>query len=188
MKKRILRTLIEEIVTGVDKAANEVSCTIHWVGGIHTTLRLPKNHIGRHRRTTDRDVVDLVRELVQVSSDASIASILNRLGYQTGAGNTWTETRVLTLRRERGIPGHQKIGSRLWLTLVDAAKELKVSAGVVRKMLERKVLPAKQVVANARWVIKREDLQLPTVQNYLTAVQARKPVPRHDSNQNILSL
>jgi DNA invertase Pin-like site-specific DNA recombinase len=188
LKKRLVRTVIEEIVADVDRSTNELSFKIHWAGGTHTTLRVPKNHKGGHRRTAKRDVVELVRELVQISSDGVIASILNRLGYRTGAGNTWTETRVMTLRRERDIPGHQTIGSRSWLTLADVAEELKVSAGTIRRMIEAKTLPAKQVVENAPWVINREDLQLPAVQAYVAAVHAGRHVPRHDSNQPVLPL
>jgi DNA invertase Pin-like site-specific DNA recombinase len=188
LKKRILRTLIEEIVAEVDDAAKQIAFKIHWVGGVHTALRIPKNHTGGHRRAAERDVVDLVRELVNTCTDTAIASILNRLGYRTGAGNTWTETRVLTLRRERSIPGHQKLGNDSWVTLAGAAKELDVCPGVIRKLLMRKILPAKQVVENAPWLIKREDLQLEDVQHYVAAVHAGKAVPRHDNSQIKLPL
>jgi len=188
LKKRILRTVIEEIVAEVDDAAKQIAFKIHWVGGVHTALRIPKNHTGGHRRAAEREVVDLVRELVQTCSDAAIASILNRLGYRTGAGNTWTEMRVLTLRRERGIPGHQKLGDKSWVTLAGAAQELKVCAGVIRKLVTREILPAKQVVENAPWVIKREDLRLERVQQYVAAVHAGKTVPRRDDDQVKLPL
>ena len=45
-----------------------------------------------------------MRELAQVCADRSIASILNRLGYETGAGNNWTESRVRSLRSSQHIP------------------------------------------------------------------------------------
>jgi DNA invertase Pin-like site-specific DNA recombinase len=188
LKKRILRTIIEEIVINLDEGTREIMCMIHWVGGVHTTLRVPKNYSGGHRRTTDRDVIDLVRELVLVSTDASIASILNRLGYRTGAGNTWTESRVLQVRRERDIPGHQKITGRSWVTMAEAASELQVSAGTIRSLLERAILPGKQVVKIAPWVIRREDLLLPRVQEYVAAVRAGKRTPRHEDDQTNLSL
>ena len=188
LKKRILRTMIEEIVADVDDTAKEIAFKIHWVGGVHTALRIPKNHTGGHRRAAEREVVDVVRELVQTCSDAAIASILNRLGYRTGAGNTWTETRVSALRRERDIPGHQKLGDESWVTLAGAAKELEVCAGVIRTLVTRKILPAKQVVQKAPWIIKREDLQLAEVQQYIAAVHAGKTVPRRDKDQIKLAL
>jgi DNA invertase Pin-like site-specific DNA recombinase len=188
LKKRILRTVIKEIVVDVDDPKKEITFRIHWVGGVHSPLRIRKNHNGGHRHTSSGDVVDLVRELVQVCTDKTIAAILNRLGHKTGTGNTWTETRVATLRRDRGIPGHQKIGDDAWLTLADAAKELEVSAGVIRRLLERKVLPAKQVVQHAPWIIRRENLRLPQVQSYIDAVHTGKHGPRLDSNQSTFHL
>ena len=188
LKKRILRTVIEEIVVDVDESNKEIAFRIHWVGGVHSPLRVPKTHSGGHRRKASGDVVGLVRELVQVCTDTAIASILNRLGHRTGTGNTWTESRVSSMRQDRGIPGHQKIADASWLTLADAAKELKVSPGVIRRLLERKVLPAKQVVQHAPWIIKREDLRLPAVQTYIKAVHAGKNGPRLDVKQSSFSL
>ena len=188
LKKRILRTVIEEIVADVDESNKEIAFRIHWVGGVHSPLRIPKNRTGGHRRTASGDVVGLIRDLVQVCTDTAIASILNRLGHRTGTGNTWTETRVSGLRKARGIPGHQTMADDSWLTLADAAKELEVSTGVIRRLLERKVLPAKQVVQNAPWVIRREDLRLPEVQTYIEAVHAGKHGPRLDSKQSMFRL
>jgi hypothetical protein len=188
LKKRILRTVIEEIVADVDESNKEIAFRIHWGGGVHSPLRIPKNRTGGHRRTASGDVVGLIRELVQVCTDTAIASILNRLGHRTGTGNTWTETRVSGLRKARGIPGNQTMAEGSWLTLADAAKELEVSTGVIRRLLERKVLPAKQVVQHAPWVIRREDLRLPGVQTYIEAVHAGKHGPRLDSKQSMFPL
>jgi hypothetical protein len=49
LKKRIVRTLIEEIIVDVDSTAGEVIVIIHWKGEVHTELRLPR------RRTPSRD-------------------------------------------------------------------------------------------------------------------------------------
>lgn len=40
LKKRILRTLLHEIVVDVDAEAGEIILTLHWKGGVHTELRL----------------------------------------------------------------------------------------------------------------------------------------------------
>jgi hypothetical protein len=37
--------------------------------------------------------------------DDQIASVLNRLGYSTGKGKRWNETRVATARRNHSIAG-----------------------------------------------------------------------------------
>lgn len=117
LRKRILRTVVKEIVADVTEDSTAVVLRIHWVGGVHTPLRVRKNRPGEHRRTTRRDVVELVRELSRVSTDQQIAHILNRLGYRTGAGNTWNESRVNSVRRKHAIPAVTISEKRAWLTL-----------------------------------------------------------------------
>lgn len=46
LKQRIVRLLIREIVADVDDAASEIALVIHWIGGRHTELRIPKNKTG----------------------------------------------------------------------------------------------------------------------------------------------
>lgn len=41
LKKRIVRTVIHEVVTDIDDEASEIVLLIHWIGGAHTELRLP---------------------------------------------------------------------------------------------------------------------------------------------------
>ena len=84
-RKRIIRTLIEEIVVRVGDGA--VSLTIRWVGGDHTALRVRKNRAGQHRWTTDADVVELVTVLARQMPDKAIASLHNRAGKTTARGN-----------------------------------------------------------------------------------------------------
>ena len=84
LKKRIIRTLINEIVVDVNHPRATIEMQIHWAGGVHTPLIVRKNKYGRNSRAVDRDVVELVRELALVQPDSYIASTLNRLGYQTG--------------------------------------------------------------------------------------------------------
>lgn len=188
IKKRVLRSVIEEIISDVDEKTSELQFRIHWAGGIHTVLRVPKNRPGKHGRMTDRSVIDIVRELAPLSSDQAITAILNRLGYETGTGNSWTEARVKSLRGSHNIPAMPEESERVWITLAESAQRLKVSAGTIRKLVEKKILPAKQVVRGAPWVIKADDLQLPEVQNHIIAVHQGKRAPRHDLNQTKMTL
>src|SRR5207245_2325157 len=41
LKKRIVRTLIHEVVADIDDAASEIVLIVTWVGGAHSQLRLP---------------------------------------------------------------------------------------------------------------------------------------------------
>ena len=187
LKKRILRTVINEIVADVDESKQELVFQIHWVGGVHSTLRLHKNRVGQHQRTTNRDVTELVRDLAQVCSDQSIASILNRLGYETGAGNSWTESRVCYLRSHHKVPAFDKNVPRVWVTLTEAAAELKVHPCRVRKLIKREILPARQVVRHAPWLIRREDLEHPEVRAGLRNGFTKDRLPRHEHGQSVMS-
>src|SRR5262249_59266015 len=42
LKKRIVRTIIHEVVADIDDAATEIVLVVHWVGGVHSEIRLPK--------------------------------------------------------------------------------------------------------------------------------------------------
>jgi len=103
----------------------------------------------------------LIRELALVCEDTSIVSILNRLGYRTGNGNTWTEKRVQPVRHTNGFPASPPPDRRLWITMQQAAAALGVSEMVVRRLTAQKSLPAKQMVQFAPWMIERSHLDLP---------------------------
>ncbi|MDP6558160.1 MAG: recombinase family protein [Pirellulaceae bacterium] len=188
LKKRILRVVLTEIVVDINDEPPEIRMWLHWAGGVHTQLRVAKNRTGQHRRCTDQKVVDLVRELAKVCTDANIASILNRLGYRTGADNTWIESRVRSLRKYHQIEALPTDGKRQWLTLADAAKELEISTQSVRKFIKLGMLPAKQVVRHAPWVIERASLGLPAVQDAAKAIREGRRIPRRDPQQHELPL
>ena len=188
LKKRILRTVIEEIVVDVDEAKQELVLRIHWNGGVHSLVRVHKNRTGQHQRSTDREVVDLVRELAQVCTDRSMAWILNRLGYKTGAGNSWNAGRVCTLRSYQQIPAFDSAAPRVWITLAEAAAQLKVHPGIVRKLIEQGALPARQVVRHAPWLIKPEDLARAEVRACLAGGAVKRKTSRQDTNQRVMSL
>jgi DNA invertase Pin-like site-specific DNA recombinase len=188
LKKRILRTVLTEIVVDIQEEPSEIVMWLHWAGGVHTQLRVAKNRTGVHRHCTDRNVLELLKELAKVCSDADIAAIFNRLGYRTGAGNTWIESRVRSLRATHQIPAPPTDQKREWLTLADAARELKISTPSVRKLIDRGLLPAKQVVACAPWVIDRKNLALPAVQEAAKAIREGRRIPRSDPRQQELPM
>jgi excisionase family DNA binding protein len=187
-RKRIIRTLIEEIVVRVEDDALDL--VIRWVGGDHTPLRVRKNRAGQHRWTTNADVVELVTVLARQLPDKAIASILNRAGKTTGRGNGWTRSRVCIMRNHRGIPPYRE-GERVErgeVTLEEAARVLEVSEATVRRLIKEKVLPAAQHGKGAPWVIRAADLDDPTVKQTADARRLRRPPPSEDHRQNILDL
>ncbi|MGY4167598.1 recombinase zinc beta ribbon domain-containing protein [Bradyrhizobium sp. USDA 4529] len=94
LKKRIVRTVVR---ADIDHAASEIVLVVHWVGGAHSELRLPKRRRGQ-RNSTSADIIQAVRQLVLIASDDLIAGLLNRNGLKTGNGNRWTRERVTSMR------------------------------------------------------------------------------------------
>jgi excisionase family DNA binding protein len=181
VRKRILRTIIKEVVARVGET--HIELVIHWHGGDHTELSVIKNRTGQHRWTTDVEVQTLITQLARQLNDSSIASLLNRLGHRTGRGQSWTEMRVRSFRGDHGISVY-KAGereARAELTLEQAAAVLGTSKMTVLRMISAGTLMASQVCKGAPWVIKRSELQRPEVR---AAVQAPCKGPRtEDANQ-----
>jgi DNA invertase Pin-like site-specific DNA recombinase len=176
LKKRILRTVLNEIVLDVANDPPRNLLWLHWSGGVHTRLSLPRNRSGQHGRTVSQEAVELIRELASVCNDQTIAAVLNRLRYRTGHGLTWRSSRVAGVRNYHGIPPCDPSPDRL--TLEQVADVLQVSNTVVRRLIQDQILPARQLVSCAPWVIRREDLALPAVQAAAQAVRDGHRRPR----------
>ncbi len=178
--------MIEEIIASVDQGRREVELIIRWRGGKHTRLQVRKNATGRHRYRTEEDVVKLVRQLARQVSDDQIARILNRMGKKTGRGHSWNKTRVRSLRNYRRIPAFSQRPHE-FCNMQEAASQLGISPSSVRKLVARKLLPARQVVATAPWQIRHSDLGSEAVQRAAEAIRSGRRVPR-GANASQLSL
>src|SRR6266446_6043263 len=131
---------------------------------------MARNSTGHHRRVADEKAIELIEELSKICTAQMIAQVLNRLGYRTGQGQTWRVHHIYNVRYERRLPNYQKNGA--WLTLQETARELHVSKTVIKRLVTERILPARQVVEGAPWVIERSTLQFPGVQAHIQAVQA----------------
>jgi excisionase family DNA binding protein len=158
LKKRLLRTVIQEVVAYVEPQTIRV--LIHWRGGQHTELHVQKRRPGQHRWTTDKATTELVRELARLMSDKDIAGQLNRMGIRSAKGHSWTRLRVGNFRNLHAIakyqPGERQ--ARGDLSIEDAAACLGVSYMTVLRMIQRQDLPANQVCPGAPWIIRKEAL------------------------------
>lgn len=185
LKKRILRSVIEEIVLDREDEHHHV-LRVHWKGGMHVALQVKRNGTGSHSRVTNENAVELVEELSKIYDDKTIALVLNRLGYRTGQGKTWRQYHISSLRYTRGLPNHGRTGA--WLSLEASARELEVSNTVIRRLIIEGVLPATQVVPNAPWIIERSSLDLPAVQHRICAVRNGRKLPSATAEQCELPL
>lgn len=164
LKKRILKTVLEEILVWETADKSQVTMKLHWVGGVHTDLSVKRNKVGQHNRCNSEEVVELIRKLAEGCDDNLIVTTLNRLGYHTGTGKTWTEKRVQHVRHTNGIPAPPPRDQRSWVSCEEAAKLLDVTVPVARRMLKQGILPARQAIAYAPYMINRADLARPEVQ------------------------
>lgn len=160
LKKRIVRTLIEEVLVDVDSSAGELILILHWKGGAHTELRLPRRRRGQCSTQTARELIDAIGVLARICSDDLIAGILNRNGHLTGRGNRWTRERVAALRSHHRIPSYQRDEQpRAWMNLTDAAALLDVSPRTLRLAIDRGEVAADHPLADGPWIISRDVLE-----------------------------
>ena len=158
-RKRIVRAVLEEIVATV--VDDRVELLLHWRGGDHTRVSVPRNRRGQTRWRSDAEVHELIRALARQQPDGAIAATLNRLGKKTGRGNSWTETRV------RGFRGHYRIAvyrrgemaGRGELTLKEAAGRLGVSTMTVLRLISAGTIAARQVCKGAPWAIPEAQIE-----------------------------
>ena len=162
LKKRILRTVLHEIMIHTPQEPPAHVLHLHWHGGGPTEVRVARNTAGKHGRATEDAVIEVIRALSKVCRDLTIAATLNRLGYRTGTGKTWRAHSVACVRYPYRLPNVAK--GHDWLTLPQAAQQLEVRATVVKRCIAQGTLPARQVVPYAPWIIQRTDVALPAVQ------------------------
>ncbi|MHC4393739.1 MAG: recombinase family protein [Planctomycetota bacterium] len=176
LKKRILRTLIEEIIVDANREIGQVCVMIHWKGGVHTELRVPCRRRGQNRLHTPPETVEAVRILSRTCSDEVIAGVLNRNGLRTGRGNRWTRERVTSLRLKRRIRTHS-VGRQKqegWMTLTQAAAHLDLAASSLRHAVERGDVEALHPLPDGPWVLKRDHLDDLNVREALSRIRRRR--------------
>lgn len=174
LKKRIVRTLIEEIA--VDTNESEISLAIYWKGGVHTEIVVGRRRRGQNRVQTSPDLVEAIRLLARICSDEHIARALSASGIQTARGNPWTSTLVRSFRSAHQIPVCPA-GDETWLTLAQAAKLSGVADLTLKRAIERGVVTALRPVLRGPWIIERAHLLRPEVLHCITKEpRHRKPV------------
>jgi len=184
-RQQLLRSLVNEIVVDVDEEAREVVLVIHWRGGQHSMLRVPKPRSGEHGCRTSDEAVALIRSMAGRWSDEQIAASLNRMGMPTGQGKTWTAHRVSSLRRVRDIHAYrpaEKDGE--WLTMSQAAAALGVTNHRIRRLIKDGLLRAEQVVPCAPYQIRAADLK----DQKIIDATARTSRPCRDDDEKQISM
>jgi DNA invertase Pin-like site-specific DNA recombinase len=156
LKKRIARTLINEIVVDID-AAQQLNMVIHWHGGCHTPFSMKKPMSGAVVHKTAIEDVELIKRMALRYGDDEIARVLSKLGRHTGKGNRWTQARVATVRRKHHIAAPAANDPEI-LNLAQAQKHTGVSDTTLMRLIRANLLAVQQVSPYAPLEIKRMDL------------------------------
>ena len=148
--------LIHEVIVDIDLEAAEIVLIVHWIGGVHTEMRLPRRRRGQ-RSSTSADVIAAVRQLVLIANDNLIAGILNRNGLVTGHGNRWTRERVTSLRSHHRIAVYKPAddGIEPWLNLSQAARLLQIAPRTLRLAAEAGEIEAIHPLPEGPWIFSR---------------------------------
>jgi DNA invertase Pin-like site-specific DNA recombinase len=188
LKKRIVRTLIHEVVADIDDDASEIVIVVHWTGGVHSEIRLPKRRRGQ-RNSTSADIIAAVAQLALIASDDLIAGLLNRNGLKTGHGNRWTRERVTSLRSHHRIPVFKATenGIEPWLNLSDAARLLKVAPKTLRLAAEAGEIEANHPLPDGPWIFARATLATDAAESIVNRARrnARHPAGPERGQQSL---
>ena len=190
LKKRIVRTVIHEVIADIDTDAAEIVLLIHWVGGVHTEIRLPRRRRGQ-RTSTSADVIAAVRQLVLIANDDLIAGILNRNGLVTGYGNRWTRERVTSLRSHHDIAVYKPAadGIEPWLNLNNAARLLQVAPKTLRVAAEAGEIEVLHPLPDGPWIFSRAVLSTAPARAITERARQnpRHPAGSHPDQQSLFS-
>jgi DNA invertase Pin-like site-specific DNA recombinase len=153
-KQRLIHILVQEIICELDESANEAVLLIHWTGGRHTEVRVPRVKTGRYPGDRAPAAVDALRKLAGQWPDRKLAESLNRMRCKTGDGETWTTVRVREMRERLGLPEYDsaKVGEEA-ISLAKAAERLGICVGSAKCLALKGVLPATQPMPGSPWLV-----------------------------------
>lgn len=171
LKKRLVRALIKEIIADIDESAQQLKLIIHWQGGDHTSLSLPRPLSAREAHKTAEEDCELIEKMAIRYSDSEIAQVLSKHGRKTGKGNRWTKSSVAIIRRKHGIKPAPPRDHDL-LNLTQAQEYCGVSDSTLLRLIDSKLLPANQIVPFAPYEIKKVDLDREPVTSIIKTLKA----------------
>ncbi len=190
LKKRIIRTVIHEVITDIDPEAAEIVLVVHWIGGVHSEMRLPRRRRGQ-RNSTSADVIAAVRQLALIANDDLIAGILNRNGLVTGNGNRWTRERVTSLRSHHRISVYKPAddGIEPWLNLSNAARLLRISPRTLRLAAHAGEIDAIHPLPDGPWIFSRAALSTSSARDITERARQnpKYPTGSHPDQQSLFS-
>ena len=178
------------MIADIDPEAAEIVLVVHWIGGVHSEMRLPRRRRGQ-RNSTSADVIAAVRQLALIANDDLIAGILNRNGLVTGHGNRWTRERVTSLRSHHRISVYKPAddGIEPWLNLSNAARLLRISPRTLRLAAQAGEIEAIHPLPDGPWIFSRAALSTSSARAITERARQnpRHPAGSHPDQQSLFS-
>jgi len=174
-KQRLVRILVHEVLLDLDGPSNDILVTIHWVGGRHTELRVPRVRARRVAQDSRPSAVEVVRRIGGQFSDRDTAATMNRMRC-TGAAR-WTTERVRELRERLCIaPFDPGAGGAELISINEAARRLGIAPSSVYQLIREGVIDGAQAMPLAPWRIAATAMQSEKVMRGVQdIVERRRP-------------
>jgi hypothetical protein len=101
-RKQLVRYLIKDVT--LTKRATTIYIAVRWQTDACTTLEIPRPLRSCDKRRTNGAVIERIRELAPIHTDAQIAMQLNQEGYTPGLGGSFTQAKVQWVRWRYRLP------------------------------------------------------------------------------------
>ena len=101
-RKQLLRWLIKDVT--LSKRGNVIDVAIRWQTEALTSLAIPRYKMSWEERQTSLQVVERVRQLSPLHTNAHIAALLNEEGERAGMGGSFTVSKIEWIRYAYHIP------------------------------------------------------------------------------------
>lgn len=137
-RKRMLALLIEDVTLVAGPA---IAVHVRWRGGRTQSLSVDKPRPIAQIRKTLPEVVKLIDELLDTSSDKQVAARLNELGYRNWRGQAFTLKKVIVVRHAYQLRSRfERLRQRGMLTGEEMAEQLGVCPTTIHRLGRRGVL------------------------------------------------
>lgn len=137
-RKRMLALLIEDVTL---VAGSSIAVHVRWRGGRTQSLCVDKPRPIAQIRKTPPDVVKLIEELLETSTDTQVAARLNELGHRNWRGESFSPKKVIVVRNAYKLHSRfERLRQRGMLTGDEMAQQLGVSSTTVHQLGRQGVL------------------------------------------------
>ncbi len=137
-RKRMLALLIEDVTL---VAGPSIAVHVRWRGGRTQSLLVDKPRPIAQIRKTAPDVVKLIDELLETSTDTQVAARLNELGHRNWRGEPFSPKKVIVVRNAyKLLSRFERLRQRGMLTGEEMAQRLAVSSTTIHQLGRQGVL------------------------------------------------